>query len=59
MHSTELTMYELQKRFITPKDLERMFGIKESTQAKLRMDKKIPFIKVGKFIKYDLQDIQQ
>jgi hypothetical protein len=43
-----------QNRWLTPESLEKEYGIKESTQAKMRMDKRIPFSKIGaKFIRYD------
>jgi len=41
------------KRWMTPKDLEIEFGFSHSTQARLRMEKKIPYSKIGHFIKYD------
>ena len=43
-----------EKRWLTPKELFEEFGICESTQAKYRMDKKIPYSRIGrKLIKYD------
>lgn len=42
-----------EKRWLSPKNLEQEFEITISTQAKLRMGKKIPFSKIGKFIRYD------
>lgn len=46
------------KRWLNPSQLFEEYGISESTQAKYRMMKKIPFSKVGgKFIKYDRQKI--
>jgi len=44
-------------KWITPKELKALHGFGLSTQAKLRMDKKIPFYKIGNFIKYNLSDI--
>ncbi len=46
-------------KWITPKELKELHGFGLSTQAKLRMDKKIPFYKIGNFIKYNLSDIDQ
>jgi len=43
-----------EKRWLTPQELEAEYGICESTQAKYRMDKKIPYSRIGrKLIKYD------
>jgi len=48
----------IQNRWLTPKDLEDEYGIKQSTQAKMRMKKSIPFSKIGqKFIRYDRHKI--
>jgi len=45
------------KRWLSPSDLEKEYGIKKSTQAKMRMRSskvKIPFCKIGsKIIRYD------
>jgi predicted DNA-binding transcriptional regulator AlpA len=47
----------IQKRWLTPGELEAEYGFSESTQAKMRMvsnSSKIPFSKIGgKFIRYD------
>lgn len=48
------------KRWLTPYELESAYNIKESTQAKMRMRKQIPFSKVGgKFIRYDRFEIDK
>lgn len=48
------------KRWLSPKYLEEVYEIKESTQAKMRMKKQIPFSKVGgKFIRYDRFEIDK
>lgn len=48
-----------KNRWLTPETLELEHKIKESTQAKYRMKKLIPFSKVGKFIKYDRFEIDK
>ena len=48
-----------EKRWLTPNELEELFDIKRSTQAKLRMKRKIPFSKFGKFIRYDKYEIDR
>ena len=51
---------ETTKRWLTPKNLESEFGIARSTQAKLRMEGKIPYSKIGnKFIRYDRREIDK
>jgi predicted DNA-binding transcriptional regulator AlpA len=53
-------MEKEQKRWLNPKELKQEYGISESTQAKYRMQKKIPFSKIGsKFIRYDAQKIEK
>ena len=49
----------INKLWLTPKELESEYSISVSTQAKWRMDRKIPFSKVGKFIRYNREDINQ
>ena len=46
-------------KWITPKELNKEYGFGLSTQAKLRMDNKIPYYKIGHFIKYNLDEIDQ
>lgn len=51
---------EKQKRWLTPRGLEEEYELSESTQAKYRMLKKIPFSKIGgKFILYDRYKIDK
>lgn len=53
-------MVQEQKRWLNPKELEQEYAISQSTQAKYRMQKKIPFSKIGsKFIRYDVQKIEK
>lgn len=47
----------LKKRWITPKELKELHGFGLSTQAKLRMDNKIAYYRIGNFIKYDINEI--
>lgn len=41
------------KRWIDPFEFEILYKIKISTQAKWRMLNKIPYSKIGKYIRYD------
>jgi len=46
----------VNKRWLSPSDLEVEFGFSKSTQAKMRMVSScstIPFSKIGKYIRYD------
>jgi len=46
--------------WLSPEDLEKEFGIKKSTQAKLRMKKIMPYSKIGtKIVRYNRNDINQ
>ena len=45
--------------WLSPQNLEKEFGIKISTQNKLRMAKKLPYSKLGKFVKYSRTKINQ
>jgi len=47
----------LSEQWITPKQLEKELGITITTQNRLRSDRQIPFTKVGKYIKYNKQVI--
>ena len=48
------------KRWLTPKESEREYGLVEDTISKYRMQKKIPFSKIGtKLIRYDRTKIDQ
>jgi len=49
----------IQKEWLTPSDLEKEFGIKTSTQNKLRMGRKIPYSKIGKFVRYNRAKINK
>lgn len=46
-------------RWLTPVSLENEYQFSQSAQAKLRMYKKIPYKKIGKFIRYDREEIDQ
>jgi uncharacterized protein YfdQ (DUF2303 family) len=47
------------KEWLSPKDLEAEFDIKISTQNKMRMAKKLPYSKIGKFVRYSRTKINQ
>ncbi len=47
----------MNERWLSPTQLEEMFGIKQKTQAKKRMRDELPYSKLGGFVYYDIQKI--
>jgi len=47
------------KRWLSPDDLFKEFGFSKSNQDKLRMNRKIPFSKVGRYVRYDRLEIDK
>ena len=45
------------KLWLSPKDILAEFDIALSSQAKMRMQRKIPYHKIGKFVRYKRTDI--
>ena len=43
--------------WLTPTEFEKIYRIKKSTQAKMRMRGKLPYCKFGKFVYYDQFEI--
>ncbi len=50
---------EDKKEWLMPSELEEEFGFSRSTQAKYRMSRKIPFSKIGKYIRYKRSEIHK
>ena len=59
LYTGKFMQYLPKKRWLSPTDFEKEFDISKSTQAKLRMQKKIPYSKVGRFIRYDREKIDK
>ncbi len=53
------TILQSQKQWLNTNELEDDFGISKSTQAKMRMNREIPFHKIGKYIRYNREDIHK
>ena len=55
MLQTIVALFKLSnKRWLTPAELEERYDLCESTMAKYRMQKKVPYSKLGtKIIRYD------
>ncbi len=47
------------KEWLSPIELETEFGIKRSTQNKMRMKGVLPYSKIGKFVRYSRTKINQ
>ncbi len=48
-----------QKQWLDGDELHDEYGFSKSTQAKYRMDRKIPFSKIGRYIRYDRKEIDK
>jgi len=48
-----------EKKYLNPKELRMEFGIAESTQAKYRKNRYIPFSKLGGFVIYSREKIHE
>lgn len=46
-------------RWLTPDTLAKEYGFSKSNQDKLRMNKKIPFCKIGRYVRYDRIEIDK
>ena len=55
----QLEKHVAAKEWLTPQDLEIEFGIKISTQNKMRMARKLPYSKIGKFVRYNRSKINK
>ncbi len=52
-------MDTLKKDWLTPEELQAEYGFSKSRQAKLRMDRLIPFSKIGSYVRYSREAINQ
>jgi len=53
-----MTIDITKKEFLTAKELKELYGFGLDNQAKMRMDRKIPYIKIGNYIRYSHQQIK-
>jgi len=53
------TYEPLKELWMRPEELEKELGITISAQTRMRAERKIPFYKIGKFIKYNKQEISE
>lgn len=50
---------ENNTEWFTPQGLEDYYGFSKSRQARLRMERKIPFSKIGSYIRYSREAINK
>ena len=50
---------QTQKDWLNSDELEAEFGILKSTQSKMRMAKRLPYHKIGKYVRYHRPDIDK
>jgi hypothetical protein len=48
-----------EKRWLTPKDVAKEYGLALNTQAKYRMQRIIPFIKINSNVRYDRLELDR
>ena len=48
-----------EKRWFDPDDLFKKYGFTKSNQAIMRMEKRIPFSKIGRYVRYDRIEIDK
>jgi len=46
------------KEYLSPDEVELLYGFKKTTQAKWRMQGVIPYKKIGRFIRYNHQELK-
>ena len=47
------------KDYLTPDEVECLYGFKKNTQAKWRMRGLIPYRKIGRFIRYNHAELKE
>jgi len=60
METTEIDTTPLkQNEWLSPKDFAQEFDISEVTQSKMRAAGKLPYSKLGKFVRYNRAKINE
>jgi predicted DNA-binding transcriptional regulator AlpA len=49
----------VKKEWLTPEELQEEYGISIHAQNRMRMERRIPYSKVGKFIRYKRSEIEK
>ena len=47
------------KDYLTPDEVERLYGFKKNTQAKWRMQGLIPYRRIGRFVRYNHAELKE
>jgi predicted DNA-binding transcriptional regulator AlpA len=56
---TEVIKDMVKKEWLTPEELEREYGISITAQNRMRMERRIPYSKIGKYVRYKRSDIEE
>jgi len=59
MNTTAEESQHKQNRFMTPKQLEEEYLFSEANQSQMRMKKRIPYVKIGGYVRYDRIEIDK
>jgi predicted DNA-binding transcriptional regulator AlpA len=49
---------EIKNNWLDPKNLLSEYGVSITTQNRLRMERKIPYSKIGKMVRYNRDEIE-
>jgi len=49
----------VKKEWLTPEELEQEYGISITAQNRMRMERRIPYSKIGKYVRYKRSDIEE
>jgi len=49
----------VKKEWLTPDELQEEYGISIHAQNRMRMERKIPYSKIGKHVRYKRSDIEK
>ena len=52
-------MLDLTDEWWTPTTMEEKIGFSRSRQARLRMERKIPYVKIGAYVRYSKKAIYE
>jgi len=49
----------VKKEWLTPEELQEEYGISIHAQNRMRMERRIPYSKIGKFVRYKRSEIEK
>jgi excisionase family DNA binding protein len=56
MKKEELEILKM-KKYITPNEVFLLYGFSRDNQARLRMERKIPYHKMGRYVRYNRDEL--